>query len=64
MILAVEEFGMAFFLSGMFMFFRNRSDFGTMLALPVVRVENFRFCVPDGGLLLPSKGGIFTFLCY
>ena len=32
---------MAAFLSGMFMFSRNRSDFGTMLALPVARLEIF-----------------------
>ena len=40
-ILAVEEFGIATFLSGLFMFSRNRSDFGTMLVLPVVRLEIF-----------------------
>ena len=32
---------MAAFLSGMFMFSRNRSDFGTMLTLPVARLESF-----------------------
>ena len=32
---------MAAFQSGMLMFSRNRSDFGTMLALPVARLEIF-----------------------
>ena len=59
--MAVEEFGIAAFLSGIFMFSRNRSDFGTMLALPVARVENFGFVFLTTGCCCPRKGASLLF---
>ena len=52
---------MAVFLSGMFMFSRNRSDFGTMLALPVARVEIFGFVFLTTGCCCPRKGAFLLF---
>ena len=50
---------MAVLLSGMFMFSRNRSDFGTMLALPVARVEIFGFVFLTAGCCCPRKGAFY-----
>ena len=52
---------MAAFQSGMFMFSRNRSDFGTMLALPVVRLEIFGFVFLPTGCCCPRKGAFLLF---
>ena len=52
---------MAAFLSGMFMFSRNRSDFGTMLALPVARLEIFGFVFLTTGCCCPRKGAFLLF---
>ena len=52
---------MAVFLSGMFMCSRNRSDFGTMLALPVARLEIFGFVFLTAGCCCPRKGAFLLF---
>ena len=54
---------MSLILKGKIFFLIDRLDFDTMLPLPVVRGQ-FSVTGSDDGLLLPSKGGIFTFLCY
>lgn len=52
---------MAAFQSGMFMFSRNRSDFGTMLAPPVARLEIFGFVFLTTGCCCPRKGAFLLF---
>ena len=43
------------------MFSRNRADFGTMLALPVARVEIFGFVFLTAGCCCPRKGAFLLF---
>ena len=52
---------MAAFLSGMFMFSAIGRIFGTMLALPVARVEIFGFVFLTTGCCCPRKGASLLF---